>query len=142
MTPVHFRVIHDTQSIPRVVWADVTAYRAITENIGGGSFSGGVYTVPITGRYFISAALLLGIPTLSGWQAYQIQIVAPGGNPVPQDIRGWTGATAFNAAIGPVVTQRQFNAGDTIKVQVYNGHPSLAVSLFGGYVGLEIHRVE
>jgi hypothetical protein len=143
MTPVHFRIIHSTQSIPRVVWTDVTSYGATpTENIGGGTWANGVYTVPITGRYFISAAILLAIPTLTGWQAHQMQIVAPGSGPNPQDIRGWTNASAFNGALGPVVCQRQFNAGDKIKVQIYNGHPSVAISLFGGYLGLEVHRVE
>jgi hypothetical protein len=75
----------------------------------------------------------------------QSQIVVTGANqvgPNAQDIRGWWNPTAFNASLGPVVLQRPMNAGDTVKVQIYNSHPSAAVNLFGGYLGMEVHRVE
>lgn len=141
---VHFRATHSVQSIPRNTWTTITAWGAPNENIGGGGWAGGVYTIPATGRYLIVASLLFGIPNLTGWVAVQVQAVlsAAGMFPAMQDIRGWRDPQGFNASIGPVSGVRPLSGGDTVQVQGYNGHPTAAMSLFGGYVGLEIDRVE
>ncbi len=142
--PVHFRATHGTQSIPRSVWTNVTAYGAPNENTGGGTWSGGVYTVPADGSYLMIGAILWAVPTLTGWMTLQCQIVVSeaGMFPTIQDIRGLRDTSAFNGATGPVSGVRPLPAGSTIRLQAYNGHPSAAVNLFGGYLGLEINRVE
>lgn len=142
MTPVHFKAVHGSLSIPRVIWTDVTVWNAPTENIGGGSFTNGIYTVPIAGRYEIIACIFYVIPGYTGFLVGQLQIVAPGVGPIPQDIRAWTNPTSSNLAVGPVICQRVCPAGGTIKIQTYHNHPTAAMSLFPNYVGMEIHRVE
>jgi hypothetical protein len=141
--PTHFRAIHGAQSIPRTVWTDLTTYNAPAENTGGGTFTAGVYTVPAAGRYLVVGSALITIPTTaSAWVGAQMQVLCgSAAGPVAQDIRGWYNPTTFNASL-IVTTAKPLAKNDTIKMQIYNGHPSAAMSTFAGYLGLEIHRIE
>lgn len=143
-TPVHFRAAHGAQSIPRVVWTTITAWNTPNENVGGGSFVNGVYTVPATGRYLVLGGVLWAVPTTTGWLGLQSQIAGTPGLAAPfaQDLRGWANPTGSNLNTGPAQVVVPCNAGDTLFLQAYNSHPSAAVSTFGNYFGLEIHRVE
>lgn len=140
--PVHYKARHGVQSIPRGTWTTVTVWNAAEENIGGITQSGGGFVIPTAGRYRITFACLFGIPTLTGWLAIQSQITGLNEGPIPQDIRAFRDPAGSNMALGPVITEANCNAGQNIKFQVYQAHPSAAMSLFGNYVGAEIHRVE
>jgi hypothetical protein len=140
--PVRFRAYQAAQSIPRIVWTNMTSYAAPVENIGGGGFAGGVYTFPATGRYQIVACTMWVVPGgTAQWGLQQQYVWTPGGPPAAM-------SHLYLANPGPSNTMHPISlatgtaqAGQTVQLQLYNGHPSAAMSSLGGYGWLSVDRI-
>jgi hypothetical protein len=138
--PVRLRVIQTpSQSIPRTAWTTITAWGTPQENIGGGDLSGGLYHFPAAGRYQVEACCMYAIPaTPSNTYTMQQQLTNGG---------GMTHSVLAGAAVNlnmmmPISLRRiSVNKGDTVGVQLYNGHPTAAVPTFAGYGFWDIERV-
>jgi hypothetical protein len=139
--PVNFYVGHNAQSIPAKVWTTITAWFAPALNEGGGTFSGGKYTFPENGRYFVHASILFAaLPSIQN-ATYQFQFVVTG-TPGPGN-NGQTFMSPYyggNLAPPPGTVNRYFYKGDTIAAQLYNGYTG-AINTFGGYGGLTISKL-
>jgi hypothetical protein len=141
--PVSFRAIHTAQSIPRITWTNITAYSPPAENVGGGGFAAGKYTFPATGRYLVVANLMWQIPATTGAWGMQLQYAHTGSG-------GAGGGMSHLYLVNPANSNSQHpvavltatrQAGDTIQLQAYNGHPSAAVPIYPGYSWMAIDRI-
>lgn len=144
--PVKFRVTQGAQSIPRIVWTNLTSYGVPSENVGGGTFSGGVFTIPATGRYQIVFCSMWVVPasTTASWGMQQQYLFNP--NPGGANYGGMS--HLYLSTPGNSNTQHPISlitedlvAGTGVVCQVYNGHPSAAMSILSGYGWFAIDRV-
>jgi hypothetical protein len=128
------------QSMPRAAWTTVTAWAAPSEDVGGITVAGGAFRVPIAGRYLVVASCIWGLPgSTTGLMQQQQSSSRAGASAGMTHV--WLSAATGNIMMPPSVKMASLQAGDTVGVQLYNGHPSAAVNTFGGYGGIQIERI-
>lgn len=98
---------------------------AVVTNLGGGTFSSGVYTVPATGVYLVAASLLQSNNTAGG-----VHVKINGTNQVRLFYCGSASGLSYMMGAGHAIYS--LSAGDTVSISQENG----GVTWYGDSTGL------
>jgi hypothetical protein len=113
---------HAAQSIPDQSNTPVTGW-SVVYNDGGGTYAPatGTYTVPLTGLYSVIASVYW--EPLTTDQGYGLSIIRNDdlSAPLATVFGGVSSSTATNGSVPEVSTVARLNAGDTLRVYVFQG---------------------
>ena len=126
---------NNNQTVPHDSLTAVTGFTAMKYNEGGGTYANGVYTIPVSGLYLVSAGVYwnngFSGTELMALRRNNLRIALASGDGVP---------TSFTREAATVA---RFDAGDTVGVQVYQASGSartLALSAFTSHFSVTLIR--
>lgn len=114
---VQFQVAgHAPLSVPSMSNATVSTWTSVLYNDGGGTYTAaaGTYTVPVSGLYSVQASVYWSDFNSSG-----LGVVIWRGGSVIAQVFTQASAAGTSGVVQPVSTVYKFNAGDTVRVTVF-----------------------